>query len=55
MLTRTERTWEIRNTINKQWSISYFKFIQDNPDKPWKWYYISNNSNITFKIIKENN
>ena len=34
MLTRKERIKHLRNTINKEWSNHYFKFIQDNPDKP---------------------
>ena len=28
--------------------------IRENPDKPWDWYGISNNPNITWDIIQEN-
>jgi hypothetical protein len=41
MLTRTERTKQIRKLIDKQWNERFFKFIRDNPDKPWDWRGIS--------------
>ena len=50
---RKERIKHIRNTINKEWSNHYFKFILDNPDKDWNWGYISYNPNITMDIIRE--
>jgi hypothetical protein len=53
MLTRTERTWEIRNTINKQWSLYYFKFIQDNIGKNWDWSSISKNPNISYNKFRK--
>ena len=45
---------KLRNTINKEWSSHYFKFISDNPDKPWNWYRLSSNPNITMEIIRDN-
>ena len=43
MVNRKERTLKIINTINKEWSQYYFKFILDNIDKPWDWECISMN------------
>ena len=40
--------------INKEWCKYYLKFIEDNPDKDWNWYYISCNPNITWEIIRDN-
>ena len=48
-----KRSKQVRNTINKEWSNHYFKFILDNPDKDWNWGYISYNPNITMDIIRE--
>ena len=31
-----------------------WRLIQANPDKPWEWYYISQNPNITWQIIQDN-
>ena len=30
------------------------KIINDNPDKPWNWKYISSNPNLTMKFILDN-
>src|SRR5271157_2378554 len=38
---------EIKNYIGSK----FMKFIDDHPDKPWNWYGISSNSNITMKMI----
>ena len=51
---RNERTKQVRNIINKQWSNHYFKFMLDNSDKPWCWWSISSNPNITWEIIIDN-
>lgn len=32
----------------------YFNFITNNLDKPWDWYCLSQNSNITFDIVLKN-
>ena len=54
MVKCNKRIMKLRKAINKEWSNRYFKFIRDNPDKPWNWIWISSNPNITMKIIKEN-
>jgi len=36
-----------RNTWNEHW----FQFILRNPDKPWDWYCITNNENVTLELI----
>ena len=51
---RNARIKHIINIINKEWSICYFKFIEDNHGKPWDWRPISNNPNITWEIIRDN-
>ena len=51
---RNKRSKQVRNTINKEWCNHYFKFILDNPDKPWNWKRISRNPNITWEIITDN-
>ena len=40
--------------IKKQQSEAFWRFIQSNPDKPWKWNCISLNPNITYEIIQAN-
>ena len=32
----------------------FIKFINENPEKPWDWHYISYNQNITWDIIEAN-
>ena len=54
MYTRTKRTKQYRNYINDTWYKKYFKWIQDNPEKPWSWEGISMNKNITMKIVLDN-
>ena len=54
MVTKGKRIKKIRETINKEWSQYFFKFIEDNPDKHWVWRYLSMNPNITWDIIKDN-
>ena len=54
MVNRKERTLKIINTINKEWSQYYFKFILDNPIQNWNWYVLSKNPNITMEIIRDN-
>ena len=36
-----------------EWSHYWFKFVLDNPNKPWRWYFISINPNTKWKIIQE--
>ena len=40
--------------LENEWFTQWFQFILDNPDKPWNWYGISQNPNITWEIIQEN-
>ena len=35
-------------------SEEWFQFIKDNPDKPWNYYELSYNPNITWEIVQEN-
>ena len=48
------------NTINlyniflDEWSKKWFQFILDNSDKPWNYYWLSLNPNITWDIVKNN-
>ena len=32
----------------------YFDFVKNNPDKPWNWYALSGNPNITWDIVRDN-
>ena len=40
--------------FEKEWSEKWFSFIIENPDKPWNWYNLSQNRNITWDIIQNN-
>ena len=51
ILTRKERIKCFRKQVEHEWKETFWKFIEDNPDKPWKWVYLSRNPNITFDII----
>ena len=53
-MSRVKRTQQFRKTVEKQWTLKYWNFIQENPDKPWDWRAISMNPNITMDIIREN-
>ena len=53
-MSRIKRTQQFRKTVEKEWSIKYWNFIQENTDKPWDWPIISENPNITMDIIREN-
>ena len=39
------------NDLNEKWSECWFQLILDHPDKPWDWKCISENPNITCKIV----
>jgi hypothetical protein len=32
----------------------WFNYIENNPDKPWNWEYLSENPNITWDIVVDN-
>ena len=52
MLSIQKRTRKVRDAINRKWHERYWKFIIDNPDKPWSWYNISKNPILTMKFIQ---
>ena len=54
MVTKGKRIIKLKESINKEWSQYFFKFIKDNPMQNWNWYYISWNPNITMEIIRDN-
>ena len=37
-----------------EWSAKWFQFILDHPDKPWNWFGLSQNPNITWDIVQRN-
>jgi len=51
IITRKERTNVFRKQVEHEWKETFWKFIEDNPDKPWDWGYLSTNPNITFDIV----
>ena len=53
MVTRVERTSKYRHEVVKAWYDKHWSFIMENLDKPWNWYWISYNPNLTMDIIKE--
>ena len=53
-MSRLQRTQQFRKTVEKEWTLKYWNFIQETPDKPWNWEWISKNPNITMDIIREN-
>ena len=40
----------IRERFQEQW----FRYIKDNPDRPWDWGGLSSNPSITWKIVQNN-
>ena len=40
--------------LEVEWSQGFWDWIQANPDKPWDWFMISRNINITWKTIMDN-
>ena len=40
--------------FEKKWSIHWFKYILNNPDKPWDYGLLSMNQNITWEIVQAN-
>ena len=51
ILTRKHRTKVFRKQIEIEWVEKFWKFIEDNPDKPWNWVGLSRNPNITIDIV----
>ena len=54
MDSKGNRILKIRKSIDKQWSQYFLKFIKESPDKPWDWWCISRNPNITWQIVRDN-
>ena len=50
-LKRHQKFWK---DVEEEWRQKFITFIKENPDKPWNWYLISRNPNITMDIIKAN-
>ena len=48
---RQYRTNVFREQIEHEWKEKFWKFIENHPDKPWKWNWLSQNPNITFDIV----
>jgi|SaaInlStandDraft_5_1057022.scaffolds.fasta_scaffold457290_1 hypothetical protein len=40
--------------LETEWSLRWFQFIKDHPDKDWDWRMVSCNPNITMEIIQDN-
>ena len=40
--------------LESEWLRGWYQLIQSNLDKPWDWYWISCNPNITWDIIQQN-
>ena len=51
--TRKHRTKCFRKQVEKEWTKKYWRFIENNQDKPWEWGWggLSRNPNITFDIV----
>jgi len=49
--TRKQRTQIFRKQIEHEWTEKFWKFVEDNLDKPWNWGYLSSNPNITFDMV----
>ena len=49
--TRQYRTKCFREQVDKEWSEHFWKFIENNLDKPWNWGLLSWNPNITFDQV----
>ena len=52
ILTRKQRTNVFREQVKKEWTEKFWKFIEDNLDKPWDWNSLSEHPNITFDIVQ---
>ena len=44
--TRKERTKLFRKQIEHEWTDRFLKFIEDNPDKPWDYTYLSQHPKV---------
>ena len=53
VISRKKRSSLFRKRIEKEWTEYYWKFVEKYYDKPWNWYGISMNPNITMDIIEQ--
>jgi len=51
VFTRKQRTNVFRKQLEHEWKEKFWKFIEDNLDKPWNWNDLSQN---TFSKAKQN-
>ena len=51
ILTRKQRTNVFIKQIEHEWTEKFWKFVEDNLDKPWNWSWLSSNPNLTFDIV----
>ena len=49
--TRKERTKVFREQIEHEWTAKFWRFIENQSDKPWSWNLLSSNPNITFDNV----
>ena len=40
--------------LKEEWSLRWFTYILDHPDKDWNWERLSRNPNVTWNIIENN-
>ena len=40
--------------METNWDQFYFRFIENHSDKPWNWFRLSENPNITWEIVEAN-
>ena len=48
---RKKRTKNFKTKVELEWVEHFWKFIENNSNKPWSWDYLSINPNITFDIV----
>ena len=53
-MSRTQRTAQFNNIVEKLWTQKFWDFIKDYSDKELFWEGISKNPNITWDIIRDN-
>ena len=41
-------------SIKERFQVQWFKYIEENPDKPWFWDRLSMNPSISWKFVQEN-
>ena len=49
--TRHHRTKCFRKQVKKEWEKHFWKFIEDNIEKPWSWKWLSSNPNLPLDYV----